>query len=91
LFIDLITAKLEYHTSKNLSRKNGGDCLGFSKNLARMQEERGVTNYKIAKALGISQTTIQNWKDGKSKPRSLYLTALMRYFGCTLDDLTGGE
>lgn len=61
--------------------------MGFSKNLARMQEERGVTNYKIAKALGISQTTVQNWKDGKSKPRSLYQIALAKYFGCTVDEL----
>jgi DNA-binding XRE family transcriptional regulator len=61
--------------------------MGFSENLTRLQEERGVTNYKIAKALGISQTTIQNWKDGTSKPRYLYQIALAKYFGCTVEEL----
>lgn len=61
--------------------------MGFAENLARLQEERGETNYKIAKALGISQTTIANWKDGTSEPRTLYLNALADHFGCTVDEL----
>lgn len=61
--------------------------MGFPENLSRIQTERGVTNYKLAKAIGISQTTIANWKDGTSKPRTLYINALADYFGCTVDKL----
>lgn len=65
--------------------------MGFPENLTRIQNERGVTNYKIAKALSISQTTIANWKDGTSKPRSLYINALAGYLGCTKESLLEGE
>lgn len=61
--------------------------MGFPENLTRFQEERGLTNYKLAKALGISQTTIANWKDGTSKPHNLYINVLADFFGCTVDEL----
>ena len=65
--------------------------MGFPENLTRIQNERGETNYRIAKALSISQTTIANWKDGTSEPRKLYINALAKYFGCTVDELLGGD
>ncbi len=65
--------------------------MGFPENLARLQEERGVTNYKIAKDLGISQTSIANWKDGTSKPHKLYINALCGYFGCTESELLNSD
>lgn len=65
--------------------------MGFAENFLRLQASSGETNYKIAKALGISQTTIANWKDGTSKPRGLYLNALAIHFGCTVDDLLKEE
>ena len=61
--------------------------MGFAENFTRLQQEHKETNYKTAQALGISQTTIANWKVGTSRPRSLYLEAIARHFGCTVDDL----
>lgn len=65
--------------------------MAFAENLARLQEERGVTNYKIAKDLGISQTTVANWKDGTSRPHALYMNVLAGYFGCTIDELLNAD
>lgn len=38
--------------------------MGFGENLARLQEEHGETSYRLAKAIGVHQTSITNWKNG---------------------------
>lgn len=58
----------------------------FSKNLARLQAEQGITNYRLAKDIGVHQTTIQNWKTG-TKPHPNHIQLVANYFGCTVDDL----
>ena len=65
--------------------------MGFAKNFTRLQQERKETNCKTAQALGISQTTIANWKDGTSRPRNLYLESVAQHFGCNVDDLLKEE
>lgn len=40
----------------------------LSENLARLQAERGETNYRLAKILGVHQSSIANWKSGKIAP-----------------------
>ena len=45
--------------------------MSFAENLARIQAERGVTNYRIAKEIDVNQTSIVNWKNGtKPHPRN---------------------
>ena len=46
--------------------------MSFAENLARIQAERGVTNYRIAKEIDVNQTSIVNWKNGtKPHPRNV--------------------
>ena len=67
--------------------KVGGEKMGFSENLIRLQAERGETNYRLAKSINVSQSSIKNWRDGVRKPFARHLKALAEHFGVTLDEL----
>ena len=56
---------------------------------ARLMEERRLTPYKVAKATGISQSTLSDWKCGKSSPKVDKLQTLADFFGVPLSVLTG--
>lgn len=53
--------------------------MDFSGTLNRLQTERGETNYKLAKAIGVHQTSIKNWKSG-IKPHPKHVRSLERHF-----------
>lgn len=59
--------------------------------LQQMQTERFETNYALAKNIGVHQTTIKNWKDGKVTPQLEHLGLLASHFGCTVDELLKEE
>lgn len=60
--------------------------MSISKNLLRFMEERGESNYRLAKDLGVSQSTIANWLNGR-KPTGIALKAIAAHYGCTVEDL----
>lgn len=53
-----------------------------------MQAE-GVSQYALAKKLGISQSTISNWLNGKKEPSIESLWKLADYFGESVDYIIG--
>ncbi len=59
--------------------------------LRQMQDARYETNYALAKSIGVHQTTIKNWKDGKTIPQLEHLGLLAAHFGCTVDELLKEE
>ena len=66
--------------------------MSFAENINRIQAERGDSNYRLAKEIGVSQTTIANWKAGRVKPLPVYIEKAAQYFGVSTDELTkGGE
>lgn len=70
--------------------KFGGDFLKFNEKLELLQRERAETNYRLAKSIGVHQSTIKNWKDGK-KPQLAHRAALAKHYECTIDELFGGD
>lgn len=58
----------------------------LSENLARLQAERGETNYRLAKILGVHQTSIANWKSGEITPHPKHIKMLAEHFGITVDE-----
>ena len=68
----------------------GGVFLGFAENLSRLQEQNGESNYKLAKALGVSQTSIANWKNG-TDPHPICLNVVANHYGITVDELLKEE
>ena len=60
--------------------------MSFAENLTRVQAERGVTNYRIAKEIDVSQASIANWKNG-TMPHPRNVKRLADYFNVTVDEL----
>ena len=60
--------------------------MSFSENLTRIQADRGVTNYRIAKEIDVSQASIANWKNG-TMPHPRNVKRLADYFNVTVDEL----
>ena len=65
----------------------GEDKLSFPENLARLQAERGETNYRLAKEIDVSQTSIKNWKESVCRPHPRQVKKLAKHFGVTVDAL----
>lgn len=61
--------------------------MSLPENLARLQAERGETNYRLAKEIDVSQTSIKNWKDGARRPHPRQIKKLAKHFGVTVDAL----
>jgi len=55
--------------------------VSLPENLARLQAERGETNYRLAKEIDVSQTSIKNWKDGARRPHPRQIKKLANHFG----------
>lgn len=71
--------------------KVGGEKMGFPENLARLQDERGETNYRLAKEIDVSQTSIKSWKDGACYPHPRHIKRLAKHFKVKEEVLTGKE
>ena len=56
-----------------------------------LRERDGLTDYQVAKSIGVNQTVFSDWRRGKSEPKNDKLVKLARFFGVTLDWLVTGE
>lgn len=65
--------------------------MGLPRNLARLQAERGESNYRLAKSIGVSQTTVKNWKDGLSRPFPKHVRLIANHYGVTVEQLTQNQ
>jgi transcriptional regulator with XRE-family HTH domain len=54
-------------------------------------EKHGVTAYKVAKATGITTSTLTSWKQGKYVPKPDKLQKIADYSGVSLGYLMGTE
>ena len=60
--------------------------MSFASRLMKLQYERRETNYKLARAIGVHQTTIKNWQSG-TIPQLEHLGLLADHYGVTVDEL----
>ena len=51
---------------------------------AQLLQERGITSYRVSKDTGISQSTLSDWKNGKSAPKLDKLQRIADYFGVSV-------
>lgn len=57
----------------------------------QLLQKHAVSAYKVAKETGITQSTLSDWKRGKSTPKTSNLQKIADYFSVTLDYLTTGK
>lgn len=48
-------------------------------------QKNNLTSYQVSKKTGIPQSTLSDWKNGKSKPKTDKLFILAKYFGVTIE------
>lgn len=46
--------------------------------------QKGITPYRVSKDTGIGQSTLSNWKSGRSTPKTDKLLILAKYFDVSL-------
>ena len=63
----------------------------FIERLKELREENKLSQAKLAKATGISQSAIGFWETGKRIPNALAIITLARFFEVSTDYLLGEE
>lgn len=57
-------------------------------NIKKMIVDRGMTQTRLADAIGISNGTLSDWIKGRYYPRHKYLVAMSEVFGVSVDEIT---
>lgn len=57
----------------------------------QLLQKHGVTPYKVAKETGVTQTSLSNWKAGRSVPSMKTFQKLADYFGVSIEYLMTGK
>lgn len=66
--------------------------MGFGDQLRTARERAGLSQQELAEKAGISVDSIQNWEQGRTRPRLPALGKLAQALGVSLDVLViGGE
>lgn len=63
----------------------------FIERLKSLRIEQGVSQAKLAKETGLSQSAIAYWETGKRIPNAQAIVILARYFDVSTDYLLGEE
>lgn len=54
---------------------------------AKLREEKGMTDYAVSVQTGIAQSTLSDWKNGRSTPKADKLKLIAELFGVHIEDL----
>lgn len=65
--------------------------MSFASLLQNLMSERNLSNYKLAKMVGCSQSTVKYWLDGSSVPQNRTINSLADVLGVTPAYLRGEE
>lgn len=71
--------------------KEEGGIAVLQIRLKELREKKGISQYKLASDLGVAQSTVGMWENGKNRPESATLSALADYFQVSVDYLLGRE
>lgn len=58
---------------------------------AHLLQEKQVTPYRVHKETGVSQSTLSDWKNGKSAPKIDKLQLIADYFGVSVSYFLDSE
>ena len=53
------------------------------------RNELNLTQYDVAKKIGVDRSTVAKWETGQSFPRAELLPKLASILNCTIDELLG--
>ena len=61
----------------------------FSEQLTFLLKHFNVTKYRMEKATGLAEKTVNRWHNGKTQPTVESLIRLAKYFDCSVDFILG--
>jgi transcriptional regulator with XRE-family HTH domain len=61
--------------------------MDFKKKLKQLMTDNNVSMYRLAKEIGVHQSTVKNWTDGSTAPKFDKLGQLAAYFQIPIADL----
>lgn len=61
----------------------------FSENLTKLMKDNDISNVKLGKILGVSDTAVMKWKRGDAVPAVDKVMMIAQYFDISLDELMG--
>ena len=68
--------------------KFGNEVIIFMyERYVELRNQKGVSDYRVAKDTGIPKSTFSDWKSGRSKPKIAKLKILAGYFDVAVDEL----
>lgn len=71
-----------------INRKFGNEVIIFMyERYVKLRNQKGVSDYRVAKDTGIPKSTFSDWKSGRSKPKIAKLKILAGYFDVAVDEL----
>lgn len=65
--------------------------MSFAQTLKYIKEKENLTNYRLAKLFGCSQSSLINWLDNGVVPHPKTRQKIADHFGITLAELDGDE
>ena len=57
----------------------------------KLLDEKGLKNSDVSRATGISNMTLSDWKNGKTKPKTDTMKKIANFFGVSVDYLMTGK
>lgn len=79
-------------SSAEKSRKRTGEIARrLTERMRQLREEKGWSQYQLAKELGIKRASIANYEGGLSFPPLPVLERMAQIFGVSLDGLVWGQ
>lgn len=67
------------------------NCAPFSERFRFLLNKFQVSKYKLNKELGLPDTSLYNWQNGKREPSIESIIKLAEYFNCSVDYIVGRE
>lgn len=61
----------------------------FSERLIRLRKEKGFSQASVAKEIGVSPRTYQDYEYGEREPQVAIFSRIADFYGVTLDYLAG--
>lgn len=63
----------------------------FAQRMRELRKENGLTQNQVAKMMGLSESAIAKYEQGKNEPSLVFLISIAKFFKTTTDDLLGLE
>lgn len=67
------------------------DNREVGRRIARLRQERGLTQMQLAAMMNVSHQAVSKWESGAAMPDIQTLLELTRFFGLTVEQMTGAD